>query len=312
MKKICIAILMVFISSFTKQVLAQDQTVTDLKAKATSVKELPKPDSGKLWTTGGTFTLNVGQGSQKNWAAGGDDFSFSLNSYFGLWARYKKERISWDNVANFNYGVLNTTSQGTRKNDDRIDLASKVGYGLTNKVNVAFLANFQSQFSRGYKYQEDGGKDLLSNWMSPGYLLLSLGFDFKPADGLSLFISPVTSRWVFVMNDSLSSIGSYGVNPGEHVKNEIGAFASITYNKKVRENITYIGKLDLFSNYKSHPENIDLMMNNMLTFQISKILSASFGVDLIYDDDIKLFGKNNDSPALQIKQVMGVGLTVKL
>lgn len=291
--------------------MAQDQTVTDLKAGAQAEKELPKRDSTSFWTTGGTFTLNVGQGSQKNWAAGGDDFSFSLNSYLGVWALYKKDKLSWDNIANFNYGVLNTTSQGSRKNDDRIDLTSKVGYGLTDKINLAFLANFQSQFSKGYKYHDDGGKDLLSNLMSPGYLLLSLGVDFKPSDGLSIFVSPVTSRWVFVMNDSLSSVGSYGVKPGEHVKNEIGAFASITYNKKLRDNISYIGKLDLFSNYKSHPENIDLTMNNMLTFQISKVLSANLGLDLIYDDDIKMFGKNSNSPALQIKQVLGVGLTVK-
>lgn len=292
--------------------LAQDKTLTELKKRTEAVKELPKRDSGKVWTTGGTFTMNIGQGSQKNWAAGGDDFSFSLNSYFGLWARYKKNKLSWDNSANFNYGILNTTSQGTRKNDDRIDLTTKLGYGLSKTVNAAFLANFQSQFSKGYKYKEDDEKDLLSNFMSPGYLLLSLGFDYKPVDGLSVFVSPITSRRIFVMNDSLSAKGAYGVVPGEHVRSEIGAFASITYAKKFTENITYIGKLDLFSNYKSHPENIDVLMNNMLTFQISKILSASLGLDLIYDDDIKLFGPNNDAAALQIKQVMGIGLTVKL
>lgn len=291
---------------------AQDQTVTDLKSGAEFTEKLPTRDSSKLWTTGGSFTLNIGQGSQKNWAAGGDDFSFSLNTFFGLWARYKKDKISWDNIANFNYGILNTTSQGTRKNDDRIDLTSKIGYALSKKVNAAFLANYQSQFSKGYKYLDDGGKNLLSNFMAPGYLLVSLGFDYAPAQGLSIFVSPVTSRWVFVMNDSLSAIGSYGVEPGKHVKNEIGAFASITYNKKFTSNISYMGKLDLFSNYKHNPQNVDLLMNNMFTFQISKVLAANLGLDLIYDDDVKLFGKNNDSPGMQIKQVIGVGLSIKL
>lgn len=290
----------------------QDQTITDMKAQSQDLKKLPKLDSGKVWTTGGVFTMNVGQGSQSNWAAGGDDFSFSLNSYFGLWARYKKGKISWDNSANFNYGVINTTSQGTRKNDDRIDLTTKLGYALAKKINLSFLTNFQSQFSKGYKYKEDDGRDLLSNFMAPGYLLTSLGIDYQPAQGLSVFVSPLTSRWVFVMNDSLSSIGSYGVDPGKRVKNEIGAFASITYNKKLTPNISYIGKLDLFSNYKKNPQNVDLLMNNMINFQISKVLAANFGLDLIYDDDVKLFGKNNDSPGLQVKQVIGIGLTVNL
>lgn len=294
------------------KVQAQDQTVSGLKDQSLTENKLPKLDSGKVWTTGGIFTLNVGQGSQKNWAAGGDDFSFSLNSYFGLWARYKKDKISWDNSANFNYGVLNTTSQGTRKNDDRIDLATKLGYALGKKVNLSFLTNFQSQFSKGYKYKDDGGRDLLSNFMAPGYLLISLGIDYQPVSGLSVFVSPLTSRWTFVNNDSLSAIGSYGVEPGKRVKNEIGAFASITYNKKLTSNISYIGKLDLFSNYEKNPQNVDLLMNNMLNFQISKVLAANFGLDMIYDDDIKLFGKNNDSPGLQVKQVIGVGLTVNL
>ncbi len=296
--------------SFAAQ--AQDQTIRALRAQSQTEKELPKRDSGKLLTTGGIFTLIVGQGSLKNWAAGGDVFSFSLNSYFGLWARYKKDKISWDNNANFNYGVLNTTSQGTRKNDDRIDMTTKLGYALADKVNVSFLTNFQSQFSKGYKYKQDDERDLLSNFMAPGYLLISLGIDYKPVDGLSIFVSPLTSRWVFVMNDSLSSIGSYGVSPGKHVKNEIGAFASITYNKKITPNISYIGKLDLFSNYKDQPQNVDLLMNHMLNFKISKVLSANFGLDLIYDDNIKLFGKNNDSPGLQIRQATGIGLTVNL
>lgn len=297
---------------FTLEGMAQDKTVTDLKEKSLKQKELPKRDSGRLWTTGGVFNLNIGQGCQQNWAAGGDDFSFSLNTYLGLWGRYKKDRISWDNSANLNYGLINTTSQGTRKNDDRIDLTSKVGYELTKNLNLAFLANFQTQFSKGYAYNGDGTKDLLSDFMSPGYLLLSLGLDYKPAEGLSIFISPLTSRWTFVMNDELSSKGSYGVTPGEHVKNEIGAFASITYMKKFNDRISYNGRLDLFSNYQHNPQNVDFMLNNMLTLQISKILAANVGLDMIYDDDVKLFGPDHDSPALQIKQVIGVGLAVKL
>ena len=77
--------------------------------------------------------------------------------------------------------LVNTTSLGTRKNDDRIDLLSKVGYALTPKLDLAALVNFHSQFSKGYNYNSDGTKDLLSDFLSPGYVLLSLGLDYKPA-----------------------------------------------------------------------------------------------------------------------------------
>jgi hypothetical protein len=291
---------------------AQDQTVKELQTKATKEIQKAKIDSGKVWKAGGVFNLNIGQGSQSNWSAGGDDFSFSIASYLGLHAFYKKGRYSWDNTIDFNYGLVNTTSQGTRKNDDRIDLLSKVGYELQPRLNLTGLVNFHSQFSKGYSYNTDASKDLLSNFLAPGYVLVSIGLDYKPADGLSIFVSPITSRWTIVNDDSLSAKGAYGVDPGEKIKNEVGAFASVTYLKDLNKTITYNGRLDLFSNYGHNPQNVDVMMNNKFTAKLSKILSASLGLDLIYDDDVKLFGKNNDSPAWQLKSLIGVGLSVKL
>ena len=307
-KALSVFLFSIFFLSFKS--FSQDQTVVELRDKSSKVIKKPEFDSGKLWKKGGVFNLNIGQGSQKNWSAGGEDFSFTISSYLGLHAFYKKERYSWDNTMDLNYGLVNTSSQGTRKNDDRIDILSKVGYELLPKLSLSSLVNFHSQFSKGYKYDSDGEKKLLSNFMAPGYLIFSLGFDYKPTEGLSIFLSPITSRWIFVTDDSLSAKGVYGVEPGHTSKNEIGAFASINYLKKITETINYNGRLDLFSNYQNNPQNVDIMMNNKFTAKFSKSLSASLGLDLIYDDDVKEFGKNGDSPAWQLKSLIGVGLNV--
>jgi Protein of unknown function (DUF3078) len=296
----------------SNQSFGQDQTVKELQTKATREVKKAKIDSGKIWKAGGVFNLNIGQGSQSNWSAGGDDFSFSISSYFGLYAFYKKGKYSWDNTLDLNYGLVNTTSQGTRKNDDRIDFLSKVGYELKPKLSLTTLLNFHTQFSKGYNYTGSDSAELLSDFFSPAYVLLSFGLDYKPSDGLSIFVSPITSRWIIVSNDSLSAKGAYGVDSNKNIKNQVGAFASITYLKDLNKTITYNGRLDLFSNYGHNPQNIDVMMNNKFTAKLSKILSASLGLDLIYDDDVKLFGKNNDSPAWQLKSLIGVGLNVKL
>ena len=305
-------IYLIFFVIIVNNGFAQDPTVKDMKTNASKEIKKDKIDSGKIWNTGGVFNLNIGQGSQSNWAAGGDEFSFSLASYLGFYAFYTKGRYSWDNTLDLNYGLLNTTTLGTRKNDDRIDLLSKVGYELTPKLNLAGLFNFHSQFSKGYNYNSDGTKDILSDFLAPGYILLSLGLDYKPVNGLSIFVSPITSRWIIVRNDSLSAKGAYGVDPGKKSKNEIGAFMSVNYLHDLSKTISYKGRLDLFSNYQHNPQNIDVMMNNMFTAKLSKILTASLGLDLIYDDDVKLFGPNHDSPAWQLKSLIGVGLSVKL
>lgn len=60
--------------------------------------------------------------------------------------------------------------------------------------------------------------------------------------------------------------------------------------------ISYNGRLDLISNYEHNPQNLDITMNNMFTAKVSKIITASLGLNLVYDDDLKIFGPNHGSP----------------
>lgn len=307
MKKIILFLFTVF----NIGALAQDGTVKDLQKDAgKTIKKDAADTSTKAWKKGGIYGLNISQGSLSNWAAGGDDFSLSVNSLLSLYAFYKKDKHSWDNTFDFNLGYVNTTSLGSRKNDDRFDLLSKYGYAIAPKLNLAGLVNLRSQFFKGYTFS-DNIKSLSSNFMAPGYLLLSLGLDYKPTKDLSIFFSPVTARWVIVRDTALSNKGAYGVTPGEKSNLEFGAFATINYLKEISKNITYKGRLDLFSNYRRNPQNVDIFMSNTLNAKISKIISATWGVDLIYDDDVRLFGPTNTSPGLQVKSIVGIGLLVK-
>ncbi len=293
------------------QLSAQDQTVKGLQAETNKTIKKEEDTTKKLWRHGGLFSLNLSQGSLKNWSAGGDDFSLSINSFLNVFAFYKKDKYSWDNTLDLNFGYLKTTSLGARKNDDRIDLLSKYGYAFKPKLSLSGLFNFRSQMARGYNY-DNNKKTLTSGFLSPAYILLSVGLDYKPSKDLSIFISPITSRWLIVHNDSLSAKGLYGVTPGKHSKNEIGAFASINYLHALNNKVGYKGRLDLFSNYKLNPKNIDLYMTNIFTTKLSKVLAASWSIDLIYDDDVRLFGKNHTSAGMQFKSLIGVGLSVKL
>jgi hypothetical protein len=290
----------------------QDETVSDLKkASEKAIRKDPNDTIPKIWKKGGLYGINISQGSLSNWAAGGDDFSLSINSVLSLFAFYKKDKHSWDNTFDFNLGYVNTTSLGSRKNDDRIDFLSKYGYALNSKLNAAGLFNFRSQLFKGYTYDENAVKTLSSAFLSPAYILFSPGLDYKPNANLSFFVSPITVRWTIVMNDSLSAQGQYGVDPGKKSNSELGAFASVNYLKELSKTITYKGRLDLFSNYKRNAKNVDLYFTNVLNVKLSGILSLTWSVDMIYDDDVRLFGKNNDGAAMQVKSLLGIGLLAK-
>ena len=291
--------------------VAQDETVKKLQEDANVAIKKPEDTARVYHKKGGTYSLNVAQGANSNWAAGGEDFSLAATSLLNIYSYKKTEKYSWDNTLDLNFGLVYTTSDGTRKNDDRIDFLSKYGRPISSKWNMATLVNFRTQFANGYEYEDDDVKTLNSAFMAPAYVLASLGFDYKPSQVFSVYISPSTYRLVIVNNDSMAAEGMYGVDKGENLRTEFGSFLSASFFKEFSTSLSFKSRLDLFSNYLEKPKNVDVFMTNSLIIKLTSVLALNWNVDLIYDDDVKLFGDNEDSPALQLKSLVGLGLMVK-
>lgn len=313
MKKILAGLLL--IGSVYSSTYAQDATVKELKdAAGKEIKKDAADTIPKTWKTGGLVNINVNQGALSNWAAGGDKSSLSIASLLNLYAFYKKDKHIWDNTLDLAYGVINTTSLGTRKSDDRIDFLSKYGYQISkNHWYVGALLNFRTQFAKGYSYPDGKPKVLTSSFLAPAYVLLSPNLTYQPNDNFSFSISPATARWTIVNDDSLSAAGAYGVDPGKKIKTEFGAFASVNYKAKISESASYMGRLDLFSNYLNNPQNIDLYMTNVLLVKVTKLITVSLSLDMIYDDDVRTVDDSGNprGPKIQLKELMGIGLAYR-
>jgi hypothetical protein len=290
-------------------VCGQDIVVGRLRNETSRTIKKESDTSKWNWKSGGLMSFNLAQGSLSNWAAGGDNFSLSVNAYFNYFFFFKQDRHNWDNNLDVNLGYLQATSLGSRKNDDRFDYLSKYGYKMDTlgKWYLSTLFNFRSQFFDGYTYSNNTG-DFSSSFFSPAYLILSAGFDNKPTDKISIFLSPLTSRSTIVTNKKLAQKGVYGIPAGDFIITQLGAFITLNYNNAViAKNVTYKGRIDLFSNYQNRPQNIDLFMTNLFSFKINRFFSATYSLDMIYDDDIRLFGATNTSPGLQTKSLIGIG-----
>ncbi|HEY0271771.1 MAG TPA: DUF3078 domain-containing protein [Chitinophaga sp.] len=278
-----------------------------------NIKKDPNDTVPATWKKGMLLNVNVNQGSLTNWAAGGDKFAMSISSLLNAYAFYKKGRRAWDNVADLGFGLTNTTTLGTRKADDHIDLTSKYGYDIGKNWYASLLANVRTQFTSGYLYT-DTSKVLTSKFFSPANLLLSPGFDYKPTQKFSLFMSPITGRWIVVLDDSLSAQGAYGVDPGKHVKSEFGAYISANWTVDITKDINFKTRLDLFSDYLDKPQNLYMFWTNMLTLKVNKYIAASVNLDMIYDDNARVFENPKTGvlgPRLQVKEVIGVGFSAK-
>lgn len=289
---------------------AQDMIVRTLPTEVfRTITHDAKDTSSWKWKRGGQFNLNLSQGSLSNWAAGGDNFSMAFNSYVNYFMYFKKNKHSWDNNLDMYFGYIQTSSSGSRKNDDRLDYLSKYGFQIDSlkRFFLSGLFNFRTQFFDGYSDNK-----LASTLLSPAYVLFSLGMDYKPVTNFSVFLSPLTSRATIVASKKLAEKGGYGVPAGKRAINALGAFSSVNYSKDIAKNVSYRGRMDLFSDYNHNPWNIDLYLTNYFTFRINKYLSATYNLDMIYDDDVKLFGKDKTSPALQVKSIIGIGFQYRL
>jgi hypothetical protein len=286
----------------------QDLVVAKLRSETSRNIKKDSDTTNWNWKHGGLYNLNVAQSSLSNWAAGGDNFNMTINSYFNYFAFYKKERQNWDNNIDVNLGFVQSTTQGGRKNDDRLDLLSKYGYKMdtVGKWYLSGLFNFRSQLFDGYSFS--GTKaNFISSFFAPAYMVISAGLDYKPNTNFSVFFSPLTSRTTLVLNKKLSNLGKYGVDSGRMIKRETGLFVTLNYSKVIASNINYRGRADFFSNYYDKPENVNFYMTNLFTFKINKNFSATYSLDLIYDDKIRIFGPFKKSPGLQTKSIIGIG-----
>lgn len=324
---------------------AQDATVSGLKKESErkTYDDTTYKVNARGWRKGGLFNLNLAQGSARNWAAGAERSSISVAGYSTLFANKRKGNFFWDNNLDLGYAVQKTSSVGTRKTDDKIDFYSKVGHRLSEKWAVVGVYNLRTQMTDGYDYNYLS-KELrrrVSGLFAPAYMLVSPGIEWKPTSYFSVMMSPISARWVIVSNDPYSYYYAdgaiplpdggqetplaalYGVNPRRKVAMEAGAYLSANFFKEVIKNVSYKSRLDLFSNYlgkrdpltdaktSAEPKNVDVFWTNSIAMKVNKFLSVTYNFDLIYDDDVKQFGPNSNSPGTQVRSLLGVGLSAK-
>ena len=268
-------------------------------------------DTVRYWKVNGKSSLNFSQVSLTNWSEGGDG-SVSGAFLFGITANRLKGKHSWDNNFAFEYGMTKNNSESLRKSVDQIYLSSKYGYEIGKPWYLSALFDFKTQSAKGYSYPNTD--NYISRFFAPAYMNFALGFDLKPNADFSLMLSPVSTKFTFVLDDYLASTGSFGVEPGNRFRAEFGAYMKMTYVKKALvKNVDFQTRLDLFSNYLKKPQNIDVNWDVKFDMKVNEWLSANLGTTLKYDDDIKYKDGNGieHGARIQFKQFLGVGLSVK-
>jgi hypothetical protein len=263
------------------------------------------------WSSRGMASLNFSQVSLTNWSQGGES-SYAINSLTAFSMDYNQDKTSWINSLDAGYGIQKVGEKRAGKTDDHLEIVSKYGYQTSRVWFLSGILNLKTQFTKGYKIT-DTERIMISDFMSPGYIQLALGMEYKPGDHFFIALSPLAGKITIVANDSLSAVGSFGVDPGKTMRSELGGSVKVGVNTEIMENVTFTSTLDLFSNYFNNPQNIDISWRAMVNMKINEYLSANISTHLLYDDDIGYTDDEgiNHGPRIQFKELLGVGFSVK-
>lgn len=255
------------------------------------------------WKRAGTASLLFNQAAfNSKWMGGGAN-NYGGNLSLSYDANYMKNGWTWDNKLLLDYGLTKIDGESfKRKTNDRISLTSTLGKKAGGNWFYSFFANFQTQFTKGYKY-ETYTRYLLSDFMAPGYFSFGPGMLWKKSDNLKVNISPLTSRFIFTSKDFTQFAPHFGVEEGETFRYELGASVNAYAKFDIMKNVSFENTLNLYSNYLDKPQNIDIDYTGSIVMKVNDYIATSFLYQAIYDD--------NAVKGIQTRENFGLGLTYK-
>jgi len=280
-----------------------------------------------LWTRKNAMGVNFNEVAFVNWNAGGNNSISAL--FFGNFERnFQKELLSWKTNASLRYGLNAQEGRELRKTEDQIVFNSTFGYRRNPTSNFRYSAkfNFNTQFANGYRYPDT--EKPISSFMAPGYVFLGIGAEYTaPKEDLIIYLSPVTQKSTFVLNQTLANEGMFGVTPamrdelgniieeGEKVRTEFGILFTSSFKKEIFTNVNMENQLSFYSDYLNKFGNVDVDWELNLNLVVNDFIKANIGSHLRYDDDVKVKEDTNGDgeleilgPKVQFKQMLGVGV----
>ena len=283
------------------------------------------PDSTTYWKKVNRVGFDISEIAFVNWNAGGNSSVSGLLS--GQFKRcFAYDNMKWNNELLFKYGVNKQDGTKLQKTDDALHLNSTFGFRRDTVSNWFYSAkfNFNTQFTNGYSYPNRD--KAISKLFAPAYVFLGAGTEYvNKEQKLAIYISPLTFKTTFVLDQELANEGAFGVtkatydsngiliSEGRKSKTEMGFLLTGNHKDEIFRNIFMENRLVLYSDYINKFGNIDVDWQMQLDLVVNEYVRTNIGAHLIYDDDIKAKEEVNGTqitvgPKIQLKQILGVGL----
>ncbi len=322
---------LIFTTYFPEMLLAQDASDrANLHMKDVSILSMvdtleyydESSEDSIMKVTGGTASILASESMFTNWASGGQNSIIGIGK-IRFYSNKRKLKNYYGHTLNAALGYIGANGE-FRKTEDRLDYYFKYSRYLKKKIYLSVMLNVKTQILPGYNYPNDSVR--ISNFLAPAYIMLKVGVDYMPNRKIKVFVAPLSSKITVVADQNLANNGAFGVvhgtfdamaqtflTMGEYLRYEFGGFIVLSYKGDITKMLHFESELDLFSNYKNNPQNIDVDWQLEAKLKISKVFSVNFESRLVYDDDIKIEvdeeGNVLQGPKVQFKQFLGLGVS---
>ncbi len=279
----------------------------------------------ELWKFKTDLSYLLSQGVVSNWAKGGENnISSVLDVTSAINYNNKATKVNSATSARFALGLQASGKyDGIRKNLDILEINSKINHKAFGKFDLSGLFQFKSQFLPGYNYPNDTTTIKVSKFFNPATFILGYGLEYKPNKNTSVSFSPLSYKGTFVTDTANINQTKYGVAADKRSKNELGAYFTINSKLLLFDKINMNNRLQLFSNFLSRPQNIDVDWELIATMPLNWFTDLRVNAHLIYDDNTLLplydrgepvlgtDGKQKKAPIVQFKELLGVSFVFK-
>ena len=241
-----------------------------------------------------------------NWYQGGNSNLSVLGILSGQLNYDNKKSIQWENNAEWRMGFNTVTGDSLRSlstNDDVLKINSKLGIKADGNWFYSGSVDFSTQFFNSYKGVNS--PVMKASFLTPVRLNVGFGFDYKYKKLLSLMISPVAFKYIYMNDNEGIDPNLFGIKTGENSLSEVGSSLKAVLSYAPVREIQIDSNMSFYTNYKKVEIDWELVCN----LTINRFLSTRISFNPRYDNTV--IEKVGEKAKLQFKQFMSVGFSHK-
>lgn len=272
-----------------------------------------------LWSKGAKFQVHASQNYiSQNWYKGGES-NMAMTMYAMGYFNYNNRRgLQWDNKVEWKLGLYGMSSDSLRwlhVNEDLLRLNSKLGYKAFK--NFYYTAEWDVQTSLFNTYKSNTHVRA-SGPFSPIRMSLSAGMDYKWKSMVSVFVSPLSYKLIYVADmrtkDGVSETENIayqvGITDGTRRSNQLGALIRTDFDYDFNESIGMEVHFSFFGNYAGKIKGVEVGCEVIGNFKINRFLSAKVSLYPRYDSTT--VPADGGKPKLQFYELISLGFNYKL